>query len=144
MQNHRYRIAQFFICCSWEHFQLKFNHKNASWIWFWATSLWGRRQQGRARFRRCCVVLSVPPSAVSSIQVAPSDISGVFWEWTKLVLDIGNFLANATIWLLTRKGWAASNILKTLFNGLFSGVLQPSVVSNTCNPHYITTNTNYL
>ena len=62
-------------------------------------------EQGRVQAVLCCA-LSVPPRAVSSIQVAPSDISGVFWEWTKLVLDIGNFLANATIWLLTRKGWA--------------------------------------
>ena len=44
-----------------------------------------------------------PPKPVSSIQVAPSDIFWVFWEWTKLVLDIGNFLARATIWFLTLK-----------------------------------------
>ena len=49
----------------------------------------------------CLGALPDPPKPVSSIQVAPSDIFWVFWEWTKLVLDIGNFLARTTIWFLT-------------------------------------------
>ena len=50
--------------------------KNASWFYFERS----KQEASRGTF-------------VSSIRVASSDISESILEWTKLVLDIGNFFA---------------------------------------------------